>query len=257
MISIITVVNKNEVFDSCLKKSLLSQIDIDYQLIVIDNTESQYSSLIDAYNYGITKATGEWLFFIHPDIVFEDNKVLSNFYDNILSSLKFNNRIGLWGIAGVKEGKNRTKVSVIRHGAKKKEVAPQFLFGSNNYECCQTVDACFFAVNHNNFLKFGFCKKLCGFHMVVEELCIRLKKEKLDIVVLPANIWHLSSGASLDYTYYRELRKVLNIHKDVEQLNTTSFHCHNNALFKLKLILFQYRNRCHHFLKGKLDRRYK
>ena len=84
-----------------------------------------------------------------------------------------------------------------------------------------------------------------------------LNKEKYNIVVLPAKIWHLSSGASLDYTYYRELRKVLNIHKDVEQLNTTCFHCPNNAFFKLKLILFQYRNRCHHFLKGKLDRRYK
>ena len=69
-LSIITVVNKCEVFREILQSSLEEQENIEYELIVKDNRNNQYNSLSEAYNEAIKEAEGEWIMFVHPDVRF-------------------------------------------------------------------------------------------------------------------------------------------------------------------------------------------
>ena len=55
MISIITVVNNNNIFEQWLGSSLKMQEGIEYELITIDNTKNTYSSLEKAYMNGVIK----------------------------------------------------------------------------------------------------------------------------------------------------------------------------------------------------------
>ena len=249
MISIITVVNKKNIYRDWLEESLLKQKMTEYQIIVVDNCYNQHSTLVAAYNSGVLQANGELLMFIHPDVRFDNEMTLSDFYKKIVSTSELCNKIGIWGVAGVQAGKDGKKVSTIYHGEDKKKVVngSENEFNYKGFIKCQTVDACCFVIKKDVFEKFGFCKQLNGFHMVIEELCIRMEKENYDVVVLPIQLWHRSKGASLDYSYYRELRKVLNMYKDLCYLNTTSFKCNNTILFRLKLVYYQYRNRLHHY----------
>ena len=68
-------------------------VGVDYELIVIDNSENKYS-IFEAYNLGIKKSKGEVLCFMHDDVLFHTNN-----WGNILQTIfNKNELIGLIGI---------------------------------------------------------------------------------------------------------------------------------------------------------------
>ena len=83
MISIITVVNNNNIFEQWLGSSLKMQEGIEYELITIDNTKNTYSSLEKAYMNGVMQAAGDWLMFVHPDVKFLHENTLKAFFENV------------------------------------------------------------------------------------------------------------------------------------------------------------------------------
>ncbi len=72
----------------------------------------------------------------------------------------------------------------------------------------QTIDSCCYAIRKETIEKYGFWKKRKGFHMYIEELCLRVRETGGIAVVIPVNLWHFSEGNSLDYSYYLSVKTV-------------------------------------------------
>ncbi|MDR1544705.1 MAG: glycosyltransferase family protein [Prevotellaceae bacterium] len=77
-----------------LKENIAETIGVEYELIVIDNSNNEYS-IFAAYNEGIRRAKGEVLCFMHEDILF----YTQNWGKNIFRHFEVKT-IGLIGVAG-------------------------------------------------------------------------------------------------------------------------------------------------------------
>ena len=68
-LSVICVYNNKQILESFLLESLKKQ-NINYELILINNVNNEFTSAAKALNYAATKATGDYLLFVHQDIFF-------------------------------------------------------------------------------------------------------------------------------------------------------------------------------------------
>jgi len=93
MISIIICSRFSDV-STDLKENIQSTIGIEYELIVIDNSEKKYS-IFQAYNEGVIRAKYPYLCFMHDDILFHK----TDWGKKTVAHLE-NHEIGLIGIAG-------------------------------------------------------------------------------------------------------------------------------------------------------------
>ena len=72
LISIIVCARDKKIAPS-LSKNINSTIgDVDYEIVWIDNSSKQYS-IFEAYNLGEQRSSGEYLCFMHEDILFHSN----------------------------------------------------------------------------------------------------------------------------------------------------------------------------------------
>ena len=92
MVSIIICSRKNEI--STLSSNIQKTVGCDYELIVVDNSDNQYS-IFSAYNYGIEKSKYPYLCFVHEDVEF----LTENWGNKIIDHLSVPNT-GLIGVAG-------------------------------------------------------------------------------------------------------------------------------------------------------------
>lgn len=250
MISIISVVNKEEVLKKGLQKSLDEQNSSDYEFIKIDNTKGQYSKMKDALDYGISQATGDWIYIIHPDIYFLNKNELQRIIHQIEEISLIDSDIEIFGVAGVIPGEQWKGISTIVHGEGKKGGNKES-FEEKKYQYVQTVDACCFMIRKKTIEEYGFWDELNGYHLYVEELCLRLREKGKKIAVIPTNIWHFSAGASLDYTYYRETKKVVKRYDHLDYINTTSFQWKITRGLCVRLDYYMIRNYIHHKIIGR------
>lgn len=248
MVSLICLVHDEKVFENGLKKSLGEQKNVDYELIVIDNKDNQYKSISEAYQESIHKSKGNLILFVHPDIYLLNENELSNMVTRIEKIKVNDDRKVIFGVAGpVKCGNTIKIISSIVHGSDKKHLEDSFFSNEHKeYIDVQTVDACCFAVYRKDLIQYGFSDKLNGYHLCVEELCLRIHSNQKDVVVIPADLWHFSSGGSLDYTYYRETIKLIKMYPNIKSLYTTSFQWEITKLLLIKLKYYEFRSFFHH-----------
>lgn len=250
-LSIITVVNKCEVFRKILKDSLEEQENIEFELIVKDNRNNQYTSLSEAYNEAIKEAEGEWLMFVHPDVRFLSKNELGRIISACMKLYeREQKKMGIFGVAGALYGSDSKIVSSIVNLPNKIKAGDERALNKNGYQIVQSLDACCFMLPADIVRKYGFWEGLKGIHMCVEELCFRMNENELLAVVIPANLWHMSEGKSLDKSYYREAFKVLRRHPDMEYFNTTSMQSRVDLLIKWKFRYWQIKSIIYRWLKG-------
>ncbi len=247
MISIITVVNNNTVLKNGLDKSLAQQTFSNFELIKINNEAGEYKSMVEALEQGISQANGEWIYFIHPDIAFLTQYELEKMRHTIEEVENLESNIKIIGVAGATEGRERKLISAIVHGKNQSRVGE---WGKNEksikYIPVQTIDSCCYAIRKETIEKYGFWKKRKGFHMYIEELCLRVRETGGIAVVIPVNLWHFSEGNSLDYSYYLSVKTVAYKYKSLDYINTTSFQWKNTKLLPLILNFYAVRNYIHH-----------
>ncbi len=215
LISIITIVNKNTVYQKFLE-SLEKQQDITYELIKINNTHHEFLAARDAYNAAAKKAQGKLLFFCHPDIRFLNYHAL---YD-ITNYIRGISSFGVVGVAGspyeLVNG-NRIILSNIVHGADKVAAGNKISEPTQ----VQTVDECFFVMTKDFWQKCPFSIE-GGWHLYAVEQCLAANEQVLTNYVVPANLWHTSEGKSEDYHYYTYLRHLVNKYRStLPHINTT------------------------------------
>ena len=63
-LSLICVYNQKDILEKCLLKGLKIQT-IKPELILLDNTNNDYTSAVEALQLGAKKASGDYLIFIH------------------------------------------------------------------------------------------------------------------------------------------------------------------------------------------------
>lgn len=96
MISII-ICSRTQSITIDLFDNIKKTVGCEHELVVIDNSENKYS-IFEAYNLGIEKSLGEYLCFIHDDILFHTEDwgcILESIYNS-------DEKIGLIGLAGSK-----------------------------------------------------------------------------------------------------------------------------------------------------------
>ena len=93
MINII-ICSRHKEISSELRTNLQSTIGVDFELIVVDNSQNIYS-IFQAYNEGVKRSCYPYLCFMHEDILFHTQdwgeKVMAHFEDT---------KVGLIGVAG-------------------------------------------------------------------------------------------------------------------------------------------------------------
>jgi glycosyltransferase involved in cell wall biosynthesis len=96
VISII-ICSRTQTINEDLCENIKRTIGCEYELIVIDNSENQYS-IFEAYNLGIEKSTGEYLCLMHDDILLHTMNwglIVNDIFEQ-------NKELGLLGVAGAK-----------------------------------------------------------------------------------------------------------------------------------------------------------
>lgn len=211
-ITIVVVWYKKNQLDDFLD-NINKQKDIDITVISLDNSQNQYVGAREAFNSVINKIDTDYVLFLHPDVYFEDNTILIK----MLSVIRKLNKMGVAGVAGCREGKEWSILSNIVHGKNKSSAGDKI----KKPEVVQTVDECMFFVQTDIIKKFPF-SNINGWHMYAVELCLQLLREGYINYVLPCDIWHKSSGSSLDSSYVLTLEKIVRLYsKDYKYINTT------------------------------------
>lgn len=211
-ITIVTIWNKEAVFREFVE-DLKRQEGVEYTLLDVDNSKNRYSSAREAFNAQLPHIETEYVAFAHQDIRFLDRQALAD----ILHWVQQQENLGIAGVAGCPEGERWELISNIVHGADAVPAGRPV----EKAEPVQSVDECLFILKTEVLRRYPFSRKT-GWHMYAVEQCLELAAAGYDNVVVPARIWHLSSGDSLDHTYLYTLEEMIRQYgSQTLYLNTT------------------------------------
>ena len=216
MISIIVCSRKPDIPDN-LKFNVTETIGVDYELIVIDNSENKYS-IFSAYNEGVRRAKYSYLCFMHEDILFHTEdwgvKVTEHFKDKT---------IGLIGVVG---GHYMPKCPASWWSAEcSSGIVLQGKINNGSYSSelyewlshkvpeetsvsVASVDGLWFCVRTELFGKINFDENTYrGFHCYDSDICMQVIEAGYDVhVVFDILIEHLSQGNQDDLFFFERIK---------------------------------------------------
>lgn len=224
MISVV-ICSRNNDISIQLKSNIDNTIGIDYELIVIDNSENVYS-IYSAYNYGVRLSKNEICCLIHDDILFNTNnwgKIVMNYFNEY-------SELGVLGLVGstiktqMPSGYNHCPTefknyNILQHCSNGRLKNISLGFENTNFLEVAAIDGVFMAMNKNLLLRFD--DNLEGFHGYDLNISIEchLANKKL-CVTNEILIEHKSEG-ELNESWYRNMlilhhkyRKILPIIKE-------------------------------------------
>ena len=205
LISVICVYNDKTILESCLLSSL-QKSSHSYDLVLVDNTKRAYSSASEALNYGAKKAIGDYLLFVHQDVVFGDSFSLDELEEK-LSMLPANSIVGAAGRVD-----RRGVITSITHGEPPEPAGSELI---DRPTLSQTLDELLLVVHRRVFDKIKFDEDVCnGWHLYAVDFCLSAKKCDYESYVIPLDLHHRSSGQSMNKSYYSILKRVASKHRD-------------------------------------------
>ncbi|WNH09631.1 glycosyltransferase [Thalassobellus suaedae] len=217
MLSII-VCSRTKVIDDNLYENIKNTVGCLYELVIVDNSQNEYS-IFEAYNKGIEASKGEYLCFMHDDVLLHTE----NWGNIIIEIFKENKKIGLLGVAGTTV---KTKmpsawwrcpvetrhVRLIQHTDHSPTEIFELGFKNNSLEQVVVVDGVFMVARKVNEIRFN--EHIEGFHNY--DLNLSFEYIKHDFQVFVTNkvlIEHFSSG-TLNDSWIESTFKIHNIYKD-------------------------------------------
>lgn len=214
MISIIICSRKPDIPDN-LKTNITETIGVDYELIVIDNSNNNYS-IFSAYNEGVRRAKFPYLCFMHDDLLYNTKdwgeKMIHYFQDK---------EVGVVGVGGC-HYLSKYPVSLLSWELAKRnkfysfnyvqvysenKVSKKEIFNNLQGESVDVmaVDGMWFCIKKDVFehtsLKFDE-ENFKGFHFYDFDICMQVYALKMKTKVVPdILIEHFSTG-SFDKVWY-------------------------------------------------------
>lgn len=229
MISII-ICSRTQTIPIDLSENIKKTIGCDYELTIIDNSENKYS-IFEAYNLGIEKSKGEYLCFIHDDILFHTDG-----WGNVINQIfKKYVEIGLIGVAGAKskskmpsawwfcpkEDKVANIIQSSPNGIIEKWIEG---FDTNSRAEVVVIDGVFMAMRKDNRIRFSL--EMTGYHNYDLNISFEYKKYGYEIVVTKEIlIEHFSEGningewVESAYKIYRIYRNNLSLTIGINKTN--------------------------------------
>jgi GT2 family glycosyltransferase len=231
MLSFVCVYNNEDTLKIMTAKSLEKIKDV-AQLIYIDNTKNTYPSAADAFNSVSSIINGDWIVFLHQDIILEEK-----FYDNLLNILEKSKSQEIYGVAGSILNKKGV-YSNIFHGNPKYRNTGYRVKGILEV---QTLDECLFIVPINLFRKLKFDVKCCdGWHLYGVDYCLSALEIGYKSYVFDSELHHWSDGSSMNKHYFTILRNILIKHSgNVKTISTTMGFWRNYKLFNNQYVIYR------------------
>lgn len=239
MVSII-ICSRTKVISKCLLKNIENTVCSDYELIVIDNSQNEYS-IFEAYNLGIKKSTGQYLCFMHDDIFIHT----IGWGDIIKKTFEENETIGLLGIAGAKvktkmpsgwwNCNNEFKVINIIQHIGNNEVEKWYCgFDFGSISEVVILDGVFMVMKKST--KVFFSNELRGFHNYDFNISLECKKKGFkNFVTNEILIEHYSNG-NTSKLWYESTIKAHEIYGDYLPLIT------NDIRYLISINSLEYKN---------------
>lgn len=236
MISIV-ICSRTKTINSSLYENIRNTIGCEFELVVIDNSENSYS-IFEAYNLGIEKSLGDYLCFMHDDILFHTR----NWGLKVKEIFRLDNKIGLIGVAGAKiktrmpsawwdcPEKYRV-VNILQHVGNNKVEKWELGWGKDKLEKVAVIDGVFMVGLRNDKIKFN-SKNLKGFHNYDLNLSLEYYKIKYKVVVSREILLeHFSPGivdkewlySALNFDKYYRKYLPIQINKNEVELNNLEF----------------------------------
>ncbi|SFD72760.1 glycosyltransferase [Flavobacterium phragmitis] len=186
MISLI-ICSRTSTLPESFDENIRNTIGSEYELILIDNSQSQYS-IFEAYNLGIQKSKGDILCFIHDDIRFHT----IDWGKKLLFIFRSDKQIGLVGIAGAKIKGTVTSgwwdcpdryrvINIIQHTKLGKLENWNVGWENNNLQEVVAIDGVFMSISKDD--NFQFSKKFRGFHNYDLDISFKTRQKRKKIVV--------------------------------------------------------------------------
>lgn len=179
MISIACVADDRKVLGTNLLASLRKQ-NVDFELLVVDNTKGQFASIPEALNNVASRARHDYIMFVHQDVYLIGESWLKQAEEicNGLSSM------GLAGVAGVNE-KGEHIGFIVDRGR---------LWGAplNVPTAAFTLDECLLLLPKSVFFRNRLDENF-RFHSYGADICLRIHKQGLRVYVIPCPIYHNSA----------------------------------------------------------------
>ncbi len=228
MISIIVVYNDSNVLNGILLKSLKRQTR-EYELLLIDNTNHEFSSAARALNSAAVGARGKYLMFVHQDVELDDPAWLED-AEGILDRIE---DLGIAGVVGMGKSGQGFKGKYVGHISDggtirswcKKRYAPVKV---------QTLDECLLIIPRKVFLAEQFDETgFDGWHCYGIDYCLRVKKYELSPYVIPKFVYHRSNSTNSKNLFEYQL-KLYNKHKNSSRSIYTT--CGEISIFKLPIL---------------------
>jgi hypothetical protein len=237
MLSIISVINDDVIAKEFLLRGLSRQ-NTRYDLILLNNKGFSYSSAAQAYNEGSTKATGDYLMFIHQDVLLPSPNWLKE-AENLLTTLS---NLGVAGVAGmlqptfindfevcarfcmlqrlnlIKVWYQRYARGNVFHGYERKPWWGKF---TSEVLSTRTLDELLLIIPAKVFENSKFDEEFCdNWHLYGVDYSLSAYQKGRDVCVLPNPVVHLSFGKA-DTAYFKTLMKLIEKYRSGKIINTT------------------------------------
>ncbi len=214
MISII-ICSTHPTTDAGLLKNIQKTIGTDYEIIHIDNSQGKYN-IFEAYNLGVERAKGEYLCFMHEDILFKSDNwgpaVEMHLSQPCVGAIgvaggcvvldKLDWRFYGFGIVNLEQGNYTVEENPVyyisNHLEKQKIPLTQVAI----------LDGAWIAMRKNLFQQIRFDDQTFhDFHLYDSDICMQINKMGLGVfIVFEVFIEHKSEG-----TYSEGYRKSLEV----------------------------------------------
>lgn len=200
-LSLICVYNQKDILEKCLLKGLKIQT-IKPELILLDNTNNDYTSAVEALQLGAKKASGDYLIFIHQDVEF----LVPTIVEEIISF--FEQGYNFLGSSGVKKYNPIMVSNVFTKTYDPKYPANSLTKRFTSPIQVETVDECLFGMNRETYNTVGLNLQLCdNWHMYAVEACYHAKALNIKVFAVPLRIFH-QSGGTISLSFIDSLRRV-------------------------------------------------
>lgn len=194
MISVVCVFNDRITLEHNLLNSLRGQ-DVEYELILVDNTHGAFKSAASALNRYAIKARGKFIMCVHQDVVLLSKSWLRD----VEATLETIPDLGIAGCAGISEGGGHLGFILDRF----------YLFGKplDIPQIVQSLDECLLMIPKDVFSRQSFDEQTFnGWHCYGADYCLNVQLFGLRAYVIPGPIHHNSTTRNLEGLLEQQLK---------------------------------------------------
>lgn len=215
MISIIICSRETDVTQN-LKNNIAATIGCDYELLVIDNSNNGYN-IHSAYNEGVRLAKGDYLCFMHDDILFRSEN-----WGRIIEDAFVNDKtIGCLGVVGTHFLPNTpcgwyhpmlySGGCIQNTNGIKKNLQDLSHFHNQNIIAAVTVDGMWFCIPRFLFEQRWIAfdtHSFNGFHCYDLDICLQIQQLQYKVMITSQVLVEHSSYGSFNMEWWEETKKL-------------------------------------------------